>query len=224
MRFVCISDTHTLERKIGNIPDGEVIIHAGDFMSSGWSKYEYINFLSWYGALPHKHKILVAGNHDRQVQIEPEYFKHHVDREKIIYLEDSSTIIDNIVIHGSPWQKWFHDWAFNFPSDEKNYKRKAELVWGAIPDNTNVLITHGQPYGINDKTEEGDLTGCKFLKKRISKLKSLKYYIGGHIHEAYGVQSIKGVTYINPAICTRRYNPTNSPIVFDYDNGVLISS
>lgn len=31
VRFVCISDTHSKTDRIPDIPDGDVLIHAGDF-------------------------------------------------------------------------------------------------------------------------------------------------------------------------------------------------
>ena len=35
MRLVEISDTHGLHNRIDGLPDGDVLIHAGDFMNSG---------------------------------------------------------------------------------------------------------------------------------------------------------------------------------------------
>ena len=62
MKIICISDTHNRHAEI-DIPIGEVIIHAGDFSASG-TRSETRDFLKWFSALPHPHKILVAGNHD----------------------------------------------------------------------------------------------------------------------------------------------------------------
>eukprot|EP01032_Pedospumella_encystans_P037043 gene37043-41944_t len=35
VRIVCISDTHSLEAYMQPIPDGDVLIHAGDFSNVG---------------------------------------------------------------------------------------------------------------------------------------------------------------------------------------------
>jgi len=35
VRFVCISDTHCTETCFENVPDGDVLIHAGDFSYVG---------------------------------------------------------------------------------------------------------------------------------------------------------------------------------------------
>ena len=34
MRLVCISDTHTFHEDV-NLPDGDILIHAGDFTNKG---------------------------------------------------------------------------------------------------------------------------------------------------------------------------------------------
>ena len=35
MRLVCISDTHSLHRRIPDVPDGDVLILAGDCLGAG---------------------------------------------------------------------------------------------------------------------------------------------------------------------------------------------
>ncbi len=46
IRFVCISDTHShLEEILEKIPDGDVLIHAGDFTRRGFlNEIEAFNF------------------------------------------------------------------------------------------------------------------------------------------------------------------------------------
>ncbi|XP_055841434.1 UPF0046 protein C25E10.12 [Episyrphus balteatus] len=63
-RIVCMSDTHSLTPYIKfDIPDGDIFIHAGDFTKCGQLE-EVIEFNNWIGNLPHKHKIVIAGNHE----------------------------------------------------------------------------------------------------------------------------------------------------------------
>lgn len=63
-RVVCMSDTHSLTPYIKfDIPDGDIFIHAGDFTKCGQLQ-EVVEFNNWIGALPHKHKIVIAGNHE----------------------------------------------------------------------------------------------------------------------------------------------------------------
>lgn len=60
IRVVCISDTHT---NIPTVPPGDLLIHSGDLTNEGTVK-EIQAQLDWLHSLPHKHKILIAGNHD----------------------------------------------------------------------------------------------------------------------------------------------------------------
>jgi len=64
LRFVCMADTHSLTSHLKqNIPHGDVFIHAGDFTRCG-SISEVREFNTWLNKLPHKHKIVIAGNHE----------------------------------------------------------------------------------------------------------------------------------------------------------------
>ena len=217
MRLVLISDTHTKHNLLGDLPDGDVLIHSGDFMNSGHSVTEVELFLEWLSTQPHKNKILIAGNHDRFTELYPKLFEQFIEARgnHVTYLCDSETVIDKVKFYGSPWTKWFYDWAWNFPRIPDDYHRKADMIWNNIPKDTNVLITHGQPYGINDVAPNGDITGCPYLLEKIKKLKNLKLYVGGHIHCCYGKKIIDNVTYVNSAVCDEEYNVTNAPIIFD---------
>jgi hypothetical protein len=59
-RIVCISDTHGLHRKVA-VPEGDLLIHADDFMRTGAYFEEIADFNDWLGEQPHRHKIVVAG-------------------------------------------------------------------------------------------------------------------------------------------------------------------
>jgi Icc-related predicted phosphoesterase len=209
MKLVCISDTHSLHRRIPDIPDGDVLIHAGDCLGQG--TLENIEDLNdWLGMLPHRHKIVIAGNHDWAFQETPELAREALTNA--VYLEDSSVEIEGIRFWGSPWTPTFMDWAFMLERGEPLYQK-----WQLIPDNTDVLITHGPPKGIGDEANLGfkcQSVGCVDLLARIHQL-SLKAHIFGHIHEGYG-EYLRGKTrLINASACTVRYEPRNAPIVVD---------
>jgi predicted phosphohydrolase len=142
LRLVLISDTHNQHRNI-RIPDGDVLIHAGDATGSGEFK-EITSFLCWLDEQPHRHKILIAGNHDycfeRDHDISQMLLLEHPG---ITYLQDSGCEIDGMTLWGSPWQPWFMNWAFNLP---RRGDRIREM-WNQIPINVDVLITHGPPHG-----------------------------------------------------------------------------
>lgn len=64
VRIVCMSDTHSLTPYLKfDVPDGDIFIHAGDFTKCGKLE-EVIEFNNWVGNLSHKHKIVIAGNHE----------------------------------------------------------------------------------------------------------------------------------------------------------------
>ena len=67
MKITFISDTHGLHSELDyQLPGGDMIIHAGDFMNSGSFWSEASDFLDWYNRLDnYTHKVLIAGNHDR---------------------------------------------------------------------------------------------------------------------------------------------------------------
>lgn len=210
MRTVIISDTHNLHNYIKDIPDGDVLIHAGD-STMGGSPDELSKFVAWIGQQPHRNKLIIAGNHDFGFNN-----NHREDIEKFVqengvsYLRDSGIEINGIRFWGSPWTPFFHDWAFNLARGEEIARK-----WNLIPDDINVLITHGPPHGILDMTKRGIPAGCEMLIERIAQLKQLKYHIFGHIHEGYGMVEKMGVRFVNASTCTARYAPTNKPIVIE---------
>ena len=120
--------------------------------------------------------------------------------------------IENIKFYGSPWQPEFYNWAFNLARG-KVIREK----WDLIPEDTDVLITHGPPLGHGDITLGGEFVGCKDLLEVIEKIRP-KYHIFGHIHENPGCTKNEHTTFINASTCTLSYNPTNAPIVFYYDD------
>lgn len=212
MKIVCISDTHNCNEQI-EVPDGDILIHAGDATVTG-SIPEIEAFNDWFANLPHKHKVLIAGNHDWLFETNNLYARKLLS-DKIIYLQDSFTVIERLKIYGSPWQPRFFDWAFNL-------MRGTELAekWKLIPDDTDILITHGPPNGILDEVPRKffvENTGCEELIKKVEELagKNLKLHVFGHIHCGYGTTDKFGVKFVNASNCDESYEPTQPPIVVD---------
>lgn len=213
-KIVCLSDTHNCNGQI-TVPDGDILIHAGDATIRG-TQFEIEEFLVWFSSLPHKHKIFVAGNHDWLYQTNNHFARLLTAGFNIEYLQDSFAEIEGLKIYGSPWQPRFYDWAFNL-------NRGAEIAekWKLIPNDTEILITHGPPHGILDEVPKKywiENTGCEELRKRVERLASygkLKLHIFGHIHCGYGTSEEFGVCFINASNCDESYEPTQSPIVVD---------
>jgi Icc-related predicted phosphoesterase len=201
--IVAISDTHDLHNYI-DIPDGDILVHAGDLTNRG-NLCELPSFNKFLGKLPHKHKIVIAGNHDWCFQDEHEGSKKLLSN--CIYLRDEEVVIQGIRFYGSPWQPWFCDWAFNLQRGEEIREK-----WDMIPKGIDVLITHGPPYGYCDTVEQGGNVGCSDLADVVNIIKP-QVHIFGHIHEAYGTCVGSQIEFINASICDLGYNPTNKPII-----------
>jgi len=177
-----ISDTHTYHGLL-DIPENiDIVIHSGDATNPKdpyLSEDEMQNFIYWYSLLPIKHKVFVAGNHD--VCIERNFIKKDdFERAGIIYLENDWIEIEGLKIWGSPITPNFgNGWAFN-----KN-RAKTHEVWKHIPDDTDIVVTHGPLKGILDISysikNELEFCGDSSLKKRMLDLKP-KLCLFGHIH------------------------------------------
>jgi Icc-related predicted phosphoesterase len=205
-RFVCLSDTHNYHKQIA-VPDGDILIHAGDATGRG-TIGEIAAFNEWFAALPHRYKIFVAGNHDWLFETDNSFARRLLD-DSIVYLQDSFVEIENLKIYGAPWQPRFYDWAFNLDRG-----REMAEKWSLIPADIDVLITHGPPFGILDKTPAGDRAGCEELRKRIEEIRP-RAHVFGHIHHFYGKSEKFGVKFVNASVCDESYAPVNAPIVFD---------
>lgn len=205
MRIVCISDTH---HGLPEIPEGDVLIHAGDLTMEGGEK-AVVDALEEMAAQPHTHKIVVSGNHDFWFQTKDRRREIEDRFPEIVYLQDGAVILEGLSFYGSPWQPWFQDWAFNKPRDEL-----AE-IWALIPEETNILITHGPPMGILDRIPSGEAIGCAALLARVKALPNLELHVFGHVHSGYGREQAFGIEFVNAAICDESYRHAHDPIVID---------
>lgn len=207
MRIVCLSDTHLIhEKRSFEVPEGDVLIHAGDFTMRG-TEPEIRCFHRWFTSLPHPHKVVVAGNHDWLFERDPA--RARALMTGCIYLEDSAATVQGLCIWGSPWTPWFFDWAFNLHRGDP-IRRK----WQLIPGGIDILITHGPPLGILDLTVNDEPAGCGDLLKALERIRP-RLHIFGHIHEGYGQIARDGTIYVNASICDERYRGANAPVVVE---------
>ena len=203
-KVVIISDTHCIE--IDEVPDCDILIHCGDLTFEG-SEEQIGSALRWLSKLPGQHKILVAGNHDWLFERDAKTATEMCDELGITYLMDRLIEVCGIRIYGSPWQPEFFQWAFNLPRGEPLAEK-----WDKIPENTDILITHGPPIKVLDFVpKSGFHVGCEELKKVVDKIKPAVHAFG-HIHEGYGVEVIDKTMFINASICDEKYKPINKPI------------
>ena len=220
MRITFISDTHTKHAQITqDLPGGDLLIHAGDLMNSGYYWEEVYPFLDWFNNLGnYDHKVFIAGNHDRLFEDKPEEIKGLLTGYKNIdYLRDELIKVGDdeqmVKIYGSPWQPEFYNWAFNLPRNGVDLEEK----WFNIPNNTDILVTHGPPWGHCDVTPYGNLNvGCELLRVRVDELKP-KIHVFGHVHSGYGYKFHEGTHFINASVLSERYQYANKPITVDWN-------
>jgi Icc-related predicted phosphoesterase len=223
IKLTFLSDTHSKHNHIpiDHFNGGDILLHSGDISSQGY-EHEVRNFLKWFDSIPdYDHKIFIAGNHDWLFQRNPKLVKEIMKEYsgRIHYLQDSHITIDGVKIYGSPWQPEFYNWAFNLPRNGE----ELEHVWSKIPDDTDILLTHGPAYGYVD-TVEGryDNLGCEKLIHRIKEVNPLIHSCG-HIHSGNGVMDNSYTTFINSSVLSERYNYTYRPYhaEVDVENGLV---
>jgi len=205
-RIVCLSDTHGRHASLA-VPEGDVLVHAGDFSMNGRPE-EIERFDRWLAGLPHAHKVVIAGNHDFLFEHEPERARGLLTSAH--YLCDELVELDGLRLFGSPWQPWFHDWAFNLPRGPA-----LAAKWARIPAGVDVLVTHGPPHGILDRTVHGEAVGCEDLTLALARVRP-RVHVFGHIHEGHGRLERDGTLFVNASNLDERYRPVNAPIVVEW--------
>lgn len=210
-RVCAISDLHEKWEDL-KIPKCDLLVVAGDLTYTG--NYGKISeFNNWCDHLQNKgiveEVVVIAGNHDLTAQRDPQTFRQLLS--DVIYLEDELLLWNGLRIYGSPWTPSFYreHWVFNAD-------RGSEIrgYWNNIPDNLDILITHGPAYGVRDMTPRGECVGCWDLREVILEKKP-RVHIFGHIHHGYGIGMLGTTLEINASSCTERYQAENAPLVFD---------
>ncbi|KAI0765906.1 metallophosphoesterase domain-containing protein 1 [Trametes elegans] len=186
VRVVCIADTHGNHSRVPPLPEGDVLIHAGDLTQNG-TVPEVLDALHWLSAAPHKHKIFIAGNHDKALA-DPlwleAFLAAHPD---LIYLQDSCTVLSfgdrELTVYGSPGTP-----ARGSPRRGVfHYARhQAARQWANIPRETDILITHTPPRDILDVAG----FGCNRLLERLLQVRP-RLHVCGHIHLGRGAAHIQ---------------------------------
>jgi Icc-related predicted phosphoesterase len=205
MRFVILSDTHSLHRRV-QVPDGDVLLFAGDSTRKG-ELAELAEFNDWLKSLPHATKIVIAGNRDFCFETKLAESKNVLGAAT--YLQDETLQVGGFQIYGSPWQPPFLNMAFNLERGEP-----LRAKWALIPTDTDILITHTPPYGIGDKTQAGQMVGDRDLTDAVGRIQP-KLHVFGHIHEAYGKLIVGSTLNINGSAVDAKFQPVHAPWVID---------
>jgi Icc-related predicted phosphoesterase len=207
MKIDCIADTHGIDLKsIVFSDDADMVIIAGDITRNSRIG-SYIYAIESISKLPHKYKVLIAGNHDGGFR----YLKPDWGEFGIIYLEQDIVEIEGIRIAGSPYTPKFGNWGFMEPDEDL-----AERWEVFEHQNIDILITHGPPYGVLDENKSGFKCGSRSLLASVVERIRPIYHIFGHIHEARGKTKIitrttgikdraKLVTFLNVSVLDHNY-------------------
>lgn len=225
LKIDCISDLH------GNYPQlegGDLLLIAGDLTSRDLQK-EMNFFFEWIGKQNYRKKIFIGGNHDNMLQQLGDdvmlYAREVVGlREEMAeYLCDTGTEFEGLKIWGSPWTSQFPGINPNCCAFTRPYLVDLKDRWDLIPDDVDILITHGPPFSILDRVavefdaSVGDIQLLETLEKRINP----KVHVFGHIHEMGGQKIIykrpgygseNHTTCVNASVVDERYRHVN-PII-----------
>ncbi|KAF2161655.1 hypothetical protein M409DRAFT_59036 [Zasmidium cellare ATCC 36951] len=204
-RFMVLSDTHNFEEDPSKpfplsqeTPKVDVVLHCGDLTQVGGLS-AYKKALKMFEQFDAELKLVIAGNHD--LSLDGEYWKTHLEEDdepeehdeaveimtralakkaNVTYLTEGLYEFtlksgSKFSIFVSPYQPEFGDWAFGYPRNSDRW---------SIPENVDIVMTHGPPHGILD-FGHGQNFGCESLLKAVARARPLMHCFG-HIHEGYG--------------------------------------
>lgn len=210
MKITCISDTHGYHHQV-NIEPTEVLLFAGDAMNSGYRLKELTSFLDWFEMQPAAHKVMIAGNHCRWIENNPEEFRNLLMKyPDITYLEDESVTINGLKIYGTPHSKIFYNWAFNRSEEQ------LQQLFDKIPKDVDILLSHAPQYLVLDELIDGQHVGESTLSLKLRDLTKLKLHVFGHIHNAFGmVKPHRKHISVNASQVDESYDCVNFPIIIN---------
>lgn len=201
--MVILADTHQLHREV-SVPFGDILLHAGDFTMFSNSKNAIVDFNNWLGELPHRHKIVVPGNHESFLA--DDLSKRSMLSNAIVLI-DEGIEIEGLRIWGSPVTP-LSGVAFGMSSAAERRRLYAQ-----IPEGTGVIITHGPPYCILDSAPGSTHhSGCLELLEGVLRVRP-RLHVFGHIHGARGIVHIDQTTFVNGAMIAADGDLETSPIV-----------
>lgn len=202
--IVCISDSHELRREI-DLPNGDLLIHAGDLTMFSKSAAAILDFNDWLGELPHRFRVVTAGNHEFFLESDPS--KRRLLSNATVLINESVEVM-GLKIWGTPTTPLYGG-AFGrtSPNDRKR-------LYASIPDDTDILISHGPPVGVLDCAPGSSYhAGDPELLEAVKRIKP-KIHLFGHCHlgETATVQ-IEDTLFVNAALLGPDGDLSGKPVV-----------
>ena len=218
MKLWFISDTHNLHQGL-EVPEVDGVIHCGDESDQGnplLNEPEARRFFQWYASLDIPTKFYIPGNHSTAVE---QGLIKRSDYPGIRFLIHESAQWQGLKLFGSPYTPEFFDWAYMKPRHE------LDAYWQAIPDDTDILVTHGPPKGILDVTRDMNASGLvhvgsKSLRKHVVERIQPRFHAFGHIHDENGIENFGTLTrgettFINCSCCDLRGRLKNNGFIVE---------
>ncbi len=219
MKLWFISDSHN-QHELLKIPTGiDAVVHCGDESESSnvWlNEPESRKFFDWFCRLAIPTKIFVPGNHSTAIEqglITPDTYKD------VKFLIHQQIEWQGLKIFGSPYTPMFFNWSYMKPRPE------LEPVWQSIPDDIDILITHGPPKGILDVTKDMDTrqpvnVGSNSLTRHVTQRINPRVHAFGHIHDEpkinnFGFVKQNDIHFINCSCCNLRGQLKNHGFVVE---------
>ncbi len=203
MKIICISDQHGL---LPAVPKADVLVIAGDICPVHNHKVGFqrnwlnTKFLSWIDKLPVSKVFMTWGNHDWAGEHDYQSGIKWATPGKLTLLVDEAQTYHGLKFYGTPWQREFCNWAFNLTEAQLAEK------YALIPDDADVVISHGPPYGTGDNE-----LGSPSLTARLDAIQPA-LAVFGHIHCAAGIYHHGESLYANAAIVDEMYQYAQRPI------------
>jgi Icc-related predicted phosphoesterase len=214
VRIAALSDQHGY---LPDIPSCDLLIVAGDVcidrIDGQWAEVFPEKQALWFSdhVSPWLQKVdapqvVTWGNHDWCGQV------------RAWWPDDPRIVVDRVVtvaglnVWASPWSLPFGDWAFM--KDE----RELAPIYDAIPMDTDIIVSHGPPYGIGDTNAAGQHCGSRELLIAIKRVHP-RLVVCGHIHEGAGIYDCQGIRIVNASVVNERYQLVRPPTIFEL-NGV----
>lgn len=191
------------------IPEGDVLIHCGDWTRGYGSAKDTEKFAHWVESQPHTHKLIVPGNHDHEDLFLTQGLLERAGAHMFGLGGTSHITIDGVRFDGAPWMPVSgYDPRFAFEREDDHRQKR----WGLV-EPCDVLVTHCPPQGIMDKSRRGTNLGCKHLLELVQTMKP-RYHFFGHVHEGRGQEQHGDTMFVNAA------NATRQRFERDDDNGI----
>merc|ERR1712159_416515 len=187
-RVVCLSDTHERHRSV-DVPEGDILQITGDLLtinrhfSESYSLGKLRDVAEWLRGLPHKHKVFIAGNHDKVMESIGADAIQELFGDGCTYLEDNGVTLrtgaKSLSVWGTPYSRG--------SSQNDAFQTLPEERLGAIPAGLDILMTHGP------------------VRQGVIEQLQPRLHVCGHIHGHYGVTCHGETVCVNASIMDGKY-------------------